>query len=370
MAEQEAKLNMAMNAGNVTAWIYELHTQEFMLRGNMRTEKGLNMEKYLGMLHPDDRIIQKELFDTILHGQKESAETVFRYMHEDGTYHYYDSRMISKKEEDTVTAILGTQKDITQEILNNKILNDTIEKLRFAIQTAGMAMWEYNCDTQLFTTYNEPVADYKDGAVISMSTYDCYSQKDDENLELIEKAAGIVKDRKDESYNFIVKMKTKYDSDWQYCTVRGVPMEKDKNGTGDRNRPLQGLAPYTVNAGLAYQGSIFGAAVNYGRNGRKLLFAGLYEKYDQYEASRDVLDLQISARLLKSRMEIKFNASDLLNQDIIVYQNCSPSKTDRDPANDKAYVDLTSDMNYNSGDWVLSRIKKGVNLSLSVSYKF
>ena len=64
-----------------------------------------------------------------------------------------------------------------------------------------------------------------------MSTYDCYSQKDDENLELIEKAAGIVKDRKDESYNFIVKMKTKYDSDWQYCTVRGVPMEKDKNGT-------------------------------------------------------------------------------------------------------------------------------------------
>lgn len=231
MAEQEAKLNMAMNAGNVTAWIYELHTQEFMLRGNMRTEKGLNMEKYLGMLHPDDRIIQKELFDTILHGQKESAETVFRYMHEDGTYHYYDSRMISKKEEDTVTAILGTQKDITQEILNNKILNDTIEKLRFAIQTAGMAMWEYNCDTQLFTTYNEPVADYKDGAVISMSTYDCYSQKDDENLELIEKAAGIVKDRKDESYNFIVKMKTKYDSDWQYCTVRGVPMEKDKNGT-------------------------------------------------------------------------------------------------------------------------------------------
>lgn len=97
MAEQEAKLNMAMNAGNVTAWIYELHTQEFMLRGNMRTEKGLNMEKYLGMLHPDDRIIPKELFDTILHGQKESAETVFRYMHEDGTYHYYDSRMISKK---------------------------------------------------------------------------------------------------------------------------------------------------------------------------------------------------------------------------------------------------------------------------------
>lgn len=110
------------------------------------------------------------------------------------------------------------------------LLKEENEKLRFAIQTAGMAMWEYNCETQLFTTYNEPVADYKDGAVISMDTYDCYSQKDDDNPELIEKAVNIVKARKDESYNFIIKMKTKYDSDWQYCTVRGVPMEKDKDG--------------------------------------------------------------------------------------------------------------------------------------------
>lgn len=110
------------------------------------------------------------------------------------------------------------------------LLKEENEKLRFAIQTAGMAMWEYNCETQLFTTYNEPVADYKDGAAISMDTYDCYSKKDDDNPELIEKAVNIVKARKNESYNFIIKMKTKYDSDWQYCTVRGVPMEKDKDG--------------------------------------------------------------------------------------------------------------------------------------------
>lgn len=79
MAEQEAKLNMAMNAGNVTAWIYELHTQEFMLRGNMRTEKGLNMEKYLGMLHPDDRIIQKELFDNLTWTKRISGNRIPLY---------------------------------------------------------------------------------------------------------------------------------------------------------------------------------------------------------------------------------------------------------------------------------------------------
>ena len=139
--------------------------------------------------------------------------------------------------------------------------------------------------------------------------------------------------------------------------------------TQDRSRPLQGLSPYTVNAGLTYQGKILGAALNYGRNGRKLLFAGDYEKYDQYEASRDVLDLQISARFLKEKLEVKFNASDLLNQDVIVYRNCG-YEPGVDPNNDKGYADLTSNMNYNSGDWVLSRIKKGINLSLSVGYKF
>ena len=139
--------------------------------------------------------------------------------------------------------------------------------------------------------------------------------------------------------------------------------------TQDRSRPLQGLSPYTVNAGLTYQGKILGAALNYGRNGRKLLFAGDYEKYDQYEASRDVLDLQISARFLKEKLEVKFNASDILNQDVIVYRNCG-YEPGVDPNNDKGYADLTSNMNYNSGDWVLSRIKKGINLSLSVGCKF
>lgn len=137
----------------------------------------------------------------------------------------------------------------------------------------------------------------------------------------------------------------------------------------DRSRPLQGLAPYTVNAGLAYDGKMFGAALNYGRSGRRLVFAGNYAKYDQYEAPRNVLDLQISARFLNEKLEVKFNASDLLNEDIVVYRNCG-GEPGVDPGNDKSYADLTSDMNYNPGDWVMSRIKKGINMSLSVGYKF
>lgn len=133
-----------------------------------------------------------------------------------------------------------------------------------------------------------------------------------------------------------------------------------------RNRPLLGLSPYTVNANMAYEGPAFGAAVNYGRNGRRLVTSGDYDKYDQYEASRDVLDLQLSARFLRQKLEVKLNASDILNQDIIVYRNTQIV----DSSDGTEYVDLTDDMDYNDGDQIMSRIKKGVNLSLSLSYKF
>ena len=131
-----------------------------------------------------------------------------------------------------------------------------------------------------------------------------------------------------------------------------------------RNRPLQGLAPYTVNAGLTYQGKVLGVSLNYGRNGRKLVMAGEEAMFDQFEAPRNVLDLQVSARFFKEKFELRFNVSDMLNEDIIVYRNCQYDYVNG------GYADLTSDMNYNSGDWIVSRIKKGVNLSLSASYKF
>lgn len=155
------------------------------------------------------------------------------------------------------------------------------------------------------------------------------------------------------------------------------PNIEDSNPDFDRDRPLQGLSPYTLNLGIAYEGSIIGAAVNYNRNGRKLVYAGEETKYDQYENSRDVLDLQLSARLMKDqRLELKFNISDIFNQDFIVYRNTRVvDYTAENPNPDTGtggtyYLDLTGDMNYNKGDYIMSRIKKGINLSISASYKF
>lgn len=156
----------------------------------------------------------------------------------------------------------------------------------------------------------------------------------------------------------------------------GTNFDKENYGKAVRNRPLQGLVPYAVNAGLSYSGKRFGAVINYGTTGRKLVQAGMYEKYDEYEAPRHVLDLQLSAKFLKERLEVKANASDLLNGVYRVYRNCGQeiNGADNDKENtepDKAYTDRTSvGMNYDEGDWIMNQYKRGTSYSFSVSYKF
>jgi len=133
---------------------------------------------------------------------------------------------------------------------------------------------------------------------------------------------------------------------------------KDFGGI-DRKRPLQGMSPYAVNAGLDYQARQLGLALNYGRIGRKIVMAGGLEIEDIYEAPRDVVDFQISYRLLGGRMQIKVNASDLLNQPVIQYDNFRTGGI------------LDPDKNYNKGeDLIISKVRKGTNYSLSVSYNF
>jgi len=142
-------------------------------------------------------------------------------------------------------------------------------------------------------------------------------------------------------------------------------------GIGGRERPLQGLSPYVVNAGITYQGSCIGMSVNYGRNGRKLVIGGDYAKLDQYENPRNVLDVQLSALFLKKRLEVKLNASDILNEDVIIYRNCGYTNSEEVIEGDPGYINRTGlGMDYNPGDWVMSRINKGINFSASVSYKF
>jgi len=92
-------------------------------------------------------------------------------------------------------------------------------------------------------------------------------------------------------------------------------------------RQLQGQSPYLVNVGLLYDlvDKGFNATLLFNQIGERIYLVGDMQagsaSPDIYEAPRALVDFQISKKLMKSKAEIKFTASDILNQQQTFYQN-------------------------------------------------
>jgi hypothetical protein len=111
--------------------------------------------------------------------------------------------------------------------------------------------------------------------------------------------------------------------------ISDVDLSNTTSAASEKSRSLQGQSPYLMNAGLQYNNAKgdFGMSVLYNRIGQRISDVG-FEGYPSiYENSRDLIDLQFSKKIMKSKAELKLNFSDILNQDIVFYQNQNSSKS-------------------------------------------
>ncbi|MBY0433021.1 MAG: TonB-dependent receptor, partial [Cyclobacteriaceae bacterium] len=124
-------------------------------------------------------------------------------------------------------------------------------------------------------------------------------------------------------------------------------------GQNDK-RPLQGQAPYVVNAGLFYNNEDNGLQVNmlYNVVGRNILFVGFQDYPDLYIMPRNVLDLVFTKRL-NERFMLKGGITDILNNPFLILQDGNQDgKFERD------------------NDQVIQSFKPGQVFSIGFSYRF
>jgi outer membrane receptor protein involved in Fe transport len=95
------------------------------------------------------------------------------------------------------------------------------------------------------------------------------------------------------------------------------------------SRPLQGQSPYIINFALSYVGDSSGLSytLSLNRIGRRLAVAGSNILPEFFDKERTVIDFQIAKTFLDNKVELKFNARDLLAQDIITYLDFDKSRT-------------------------------------------
>ena len=122
----------------------------------------------------------------------------------------------------------------------------------------------------------------------------------------------------------------------------------------DKERPLVGQAPYVINAGLTHSFIDNKYSINalYNKVGRRLAIASGVILPSVWEAPRNVVDLQMSMKLLKNKGELRLNAGDILNNGTTFY------------------YDLNKNGKYDAADETQSNYKPGSNYSFTFAYTF
>lgn len=94
-------------------------------------------------------------------------------------------------------------------------------------------------------------------------------------------------------------------------------------------RPLQGQSPYIVNVAMSFvdDSSGISSTLSLNRIGQRLAIAGSNVLPEYYDKERTVIDFQIAKTFLNNKLELKFNARDLLAQDIFTYLDFDKSRT-------------------------------------------
>ncbi|MBI1223131.1 MAG: TonB-dependent receptor [Bacteroidetes bacterium] len=140
-----------------------------------------------------------------------------------------------------------------------------------------------------------------------------------------------------------------------FSYIKSVIDLQGNPNTFNPKRPMQGQSPYILNFGVQWESknSKWMASGMVNRYGERIYNVGTSTLPDIYEKARTVIDMQISRKLAKDRLELKASIQDLLAQKLIFF------------------FDYDSNKKYNAEkDWIVYQYKMPRTVGFSVSYKF
>lgn len=228
--ENKKNLEMAMEAANMSSWIYDVNKKRFKaLHGDPIVKGNIDQNELLEMMHPQDRIRLMQLFAQLINKEiPEGQITVRFYNKQEKQYRYYESRMRLSSEHRGKLLVVGTQMDVTEKTEMIKKTQELTAKRELAMQVSNIAHWDFDVHTQMFESYNDPVNDYSGNKLLTVDEY--MNVIHPEDLSTSFDAIQSMLSGKNLKIDFTCRMKTKYDDSWQYSNIIGVPFEHDDNG--------------------------------------------------------------------------------------------------------------------------------------------
>lgn len=228
--ETKKNLEMAMDAANMSSWIYDVHKGVFnSLYGNIVAKEDMTMDEMLFLLHPQDHVPLKLLFSQLINKEVRYGQITLRFhSEEEGQYRYYESRMRLSSEHLGKLLIVGTQLDITEKVRLAKKTQELIAKRELAMKVNNIVHWDFDVRTQKFESYNDPINNYQGDRLLTIPEYMEVIHPEDRSMFYKTMQSLLAGDN--DTINFTCRIQTRSDETWQYCDFIGVPFEKDDNG--------------------------------------------------------------------------------------------------------------------------------------------
>lgn len=150
------QLSLALEAGGMSAWLYDVERQWFSsLYNRTVSEDGMTLEQGAELAHPEDKEKYNRFMEELSSGKCEKKSEIFRF-DRGGGYGFYETYSIGIRSDKTgeVVQIIGTERNITEEVIKQRELNENKSKLELAFESAHVIPWEYDVHTCRFSSLN------------------------------------------------------------------------------------------------------------------------------------------------------------------------------------------------------------------------
>ena len=250
--ESKKNLEMAMEAANMSSWVYDVYKMEFgILHGNSVFKSGMSLEQLLPMLHPQDCVPLRELFSRLINKEVLQGQLTVRVFNEqEGEFRHYESRMRLSTEHFGKLQIVGTLLDVTEKLRMAKKTQDLLVKRELAMKVNDIVHWDFNVQMQTFEAYNDPVNDYASDKLVSLEEYLNVIHPEDRSL--VNDALQSMLLGRNMNINLTCRIQTRHDDTWQYCNITGVPFEFGEGGYKALKAILDGSVASTGDNLLVY----------------------------------------------------------------------------------------------------------------------
>lgn len=152
--------------------------------------------------------------------------------------------------EKKLESIILSFTDVTEKQKLQRLLHESIQKMEFAIKSAKLVYWEYDCKSRHFTSLNESLNENSETQLYMDTLYN-YTHPSD--FFIIQEYASLFDKGEDTgSRTWQLRMRKPGEKEWRYYTFSGIPFEKDPH-TGRVTKYVGFRSDITENAKLSME---------------------------------------------------------------------------------------------------------------------